>query len=73
MASGRWNTAINEWLIMASETRLAMSQTTEKQIWKQRSKKLQDLIIYGFIEAKVRYLKYIDNRISTLLHDDYRS
>jgi hypothetical protein len=42
---------------MASETRLAMSQTTEKQIWKQRLKKLQDLIIYGLIEAKVRYLE----------------
>lgn len=40
---------------MASETRLAMSQTTEKQIWRQRLKKLQDLIIYGLIEAKVLY------------------
>jgi hypothetical protein len=55
MASGRWSTAISEWLVMASETRLAMSQTTEKQIWRQRLKKLQDLIIYGLIEAKVVY------------------
>jgi hypothetical protein len=70
MASGRWNIAINEWLIMASETRLAMSQTDDKQIWKLRLKKLQDLVVYALIEAKVRSQYESDNRILTLRFDN---
>jgi hypothetical protein len=46
--------AITEWLVMASETRLAKSQTDDKQIWQRRLKKLQELVVYALIEAKVR-------------------
>jgi hypothetical protein len=55
MASGKWNVAIDEWIIVAGETRFAMSLTGEggKQIWKTRLRKLEELIVYGLIEGRV--------------------
>jgi hypothetical protein len=54
MASGRWHGAIKEWLAMTSETRVTMSRATDdKELWRLRLKKLEDLVVYGLIEAKV--------------------
>jgi hypothetical protein len=58
IASGRWETAISEWYAMASETRLALSHATQdKDLWKLRLRKLEDLVTFGLIESKVHISK----------------
>src|SRR6266496_4845087 len=58
MASGRWYGAINEWFAMATETRIGLSHAKDdKQIWRLRLRKLEDLVVYGLIEAKVSVYK----------------
>lgn len=71
MASGRWYGAINEWYAMATETRIGLSHAKEdKDLWRFRLRKLEDLVVYGLIEAKVSPSKNpIDDRIMTLRHD----
>jgi len=57
-ASGRWHAAINEWYIMAAATRVALGRPMEdKDLWRLRLKKLESLIVYGLIEAKVGPVK----------------
>jgi len=54
MASGRWYRAIDEWYAMASETRVAMTRATDdKELWRLRLRKLEEIVVYGLIEAKV--------------------
>lgn len=53
MASGKWSLAIEEWIIVAGETRFAMCLAEDKGIWKARSRKLEELIVYGLIEGRV--------------------
>ena len=71
MASGRWYGAINEWYAMATETRIALSHAKEdKDLWRLRLLKLEDLVVYGLIEVKVSlYENGIDDRIMILRHD----
>jgi len=64
MASGRWKVAINEWFVMVSETRSALVQAEEnKELWRLRLRKLEDLIIYGLIEGKVVYSISFDREL----------
>lgn len=59
MASGRWFGAINDWYVMAAESRVAISRASEdKELWRLRLRKLEDLVVYGLIEAKVCLFLY---------------
>ena len=71
MASGRWYGAISEWYAMATETRIGLSHAKEdKNLWRLRLRKLEDLVVYGLIEVKVSlYKNAIDDRIMILRHD----
>ena len=71
MASGRWHGAINEWYAMATETRIGLSHAKEdKELWRLRLRKLEDLVIYGLIEVKVSlYENGINARIMILQRD----
>jgi hypothetical protein len=55
MASGRWLAAVNEWYSVAAETRLCLSESSasDQDLWKSRLTKLEELVAYGLIEAKV--------------------
>ena len=55
MASGKWSIAIEEWVVVAGETRFAMSLAEDKGIWRARLRKLEELIVYGLIEGRVTY------------------
>ena len=55
MASGRWASAISEWVKMSAETRvgLAYAEEKDKELWELRLRKLEELCLYAFIESKV--------------------
>jgi hypothetical protein len=55
MASGRWTSAVNEWVKMSAETRLGLTRAEEKdkELWTLRLRKLEDLCVYALIESKV--------------------
>jgi hypothetical protein len=53
LATGRWTGAVGQWIEMASESRIVMSHDENKDIWKSRLKKLEDLVVFGLIETKV--------------------
>jgi hypothetical protein len=55
MASGRWTSAVNEWVKMSAETRVGLTRAEEKdkELWTLRLRKLEDLCVYALIESKV--------------------
>jgi len=55
MASGRWLAAVNEWYSVAAESRVCLARAGErdKDLWKARLNRLEELVAYGLIEARV--------------------
>ena len=55
MASGRWLAAVNEWYSVAAESRVCLARASErdKDLWKGRLTRLEELVAYGLIEARV--------------------
>ena len=55
MASGRWASAINEWVKMSAETRVGLqrAEDQDKELWRLRLRKLEELCVYALIESKV--------------------
>jgi len=55
MASGRWHGMVREYVTMTFETRTALNEAEgeEKDVWRKRLRKLEELIVFALIEAKV--------------------
>ena len=55
LASGKWNVTVEEWIIVAAETRYAMSRSEGKEVWRTRLRRLEELVVYGLIEGRVSH------------------
>ena len=55
MASGRWQGAVREWVALGFETRMGLlnAEEGEKEVWRWRLRKLEELIVFGLIEGRV--------------------
>jgi hypothetical protein len=55
MASGRWLAAVNEWYAVAAESRVALrkAEAGDKELWRARLRRLEELVAYGLVEARV--------------------
>jgi len=62
LASGKWNVAVEEWIIVAAETRYAMSRSEGKEVWRTRLRRLEELVVYGLIEGRVSHRHRIGER-----------
>ena len=57
MASGRWQGMVREYVTVTFETRTALNEAEgeEKDVWRKRLRKLEELVVFALIEAKVYF------------------